>query len=722
MTPDYASPEQIRGLPVTTASDVYSLGVLLYELLTGRRPYQTNRVLGFQERERIICQQDPEKPSKVVTQPELHSGPPGAASQSISVEQISQMREGAPDKLRRRLAGDLDNIVLKAMRKEPQRRYASVDQFSEDIRRHLEGLPVLARKDTPGYRMSKFISRNKAAIAAVTLILFTMIVGTLTTMREARVAERRFQDVRKLANSVVFELHDAIQDLPGSTVARKLLVERALEYLDRLSQEVGSDRSLQLELAAAYQKVGDVQGNPGNANLGDAKAAIQSYRKALAIRKHVSSAAPKDWEAQAALAGSYAKLGAMLASTEAIDNLQKAASIYSDLARAHAPENEILEQLVNSMTIIGTMQKDTGDSAGAIRSYRKALEAQEELSRAEPSNKKVSRSLTSLYNRIGFALSDSGEAVAALENFEKGRVIREKLAAADPLNASLRRELWVSYNFTADVLGNPNLQNLGRPTEALDYYRKALAIAESLAVADSSNIRARRDIVLSLTRIADVLQITGDLPGALSNYRRALTLLEALQIANPLNDELGRDQGIGFDRLARALAVAGDNKGAQDYFNRALNLQRKLAEADPKSARAHQDWLSTVYNTGDFLMKTRNLEAAGEHFRRGRQEAEQLLAANQSNVEARRTLANFSDKLGDYYAALAADKRTPLDRQQSHMLEASGLYRKAIALVNEIQTLGKLTAKDKKLLQELTRKLSLSSTPTAATGKGLSPH
>ncbi|MCI0621868.1 MAG: serine/threonine protein kinase, partial [Acidobacteria bacterium] len=176
MTPDYASPEQVRGEKLAPASDVYSLGVLLYELLTGHRPYR----LGSRapsEVVRIICEEEPEKPSTVISRVEDVSGSDGTLR--LTPESVSQTREGHPEKLRRHLAGDLDNIVLMALRKEPNRRYASVEQFSEDVRRHLAGLPVIARKDTLSYRATKFIKRNKASV--IMTAFFAMVLVTLLT-------------------------------------------------------------------------------------------------------------------------------------------------------------------------------------------------------------------------------------------------------------------------------------------------------------------------------------------------------------------------------------------------------------------------------------------------------------------------------------------------------------------------------------------------------------
>ncbi len=186
MTPDYASPEQVRGGTITPASDVYSLGVLLYELLTGHRPY---RVKGRtpQEIERVICEEDPEKPSAAISGIEEAPRADGTTRITLTPELVSATRDGQPEKLRRLLVGDLDNIVLMALRKEPERRYPSVEQFSEDIHRYLEGLPVLARKDTLWYRSAKFIKRNKASVISAALAsMVLLLVGVGVYLLTAR--------------------------------------------------------------------------------------------------------------------------------------------------------------------------------------------------------------------------------------------------------------------------------------------------------------------------------------------------------------------------------------------------------------------------------------------------------------------------------------------------------------------------------------------------------
>jgi serine/threonine protein kinase len=239
LTPAYASPEQVRGEPITTVSDIYSLGTLLYEILTGQNAHRfsTSRPPPT-ELLRVVAEQEPIRPSAATADPAT----------------------------KRRLRGDLDNIILKALRKEPARRYAGMGSFAEDIRRYLENRPVTARNTTPWYRAGKFIQRNKTASAAAALILVTLLAGIVATTYEMQVArkerkraERRFNEVRGIANSLMLELHDAIKNLPGAMAARQLVIQRALQYLDSLAGEPGADLSLKSELAKAYEKVGELQ-------------------------------------------------------------------------------------------------------------------------------------------------------------------------------------------------------------------------------------------------------------------------------------------------------------------------------------------------------------------------------------------------------------------------------------------------------------------------------
>ncbi|HEX8852364.1 MAG TPA: serine/threonine-protein kinase, partial [Pyrinomonadaceae bacterium] len=288
MTPDYASPEQFRGEPATTATDVYSLGVVLYQLLTGCLPYDLTG-LGLEQMLKRVCETEPPRPSTVCARAH-HSSPT-----------LDALPHGSSH-----LKGDLDNIILKALRKEPAHRYGSVEQFSEDLSRHLKGLPVSARPATFGYKAGKFIRRNRAAVALSALVLLTLVGGVAATgwqavraERERKLAQKRFEQARDLANSLVFKYHDAIASLPNSSPVRELLLKDASAYLDDLAQDAGGDTTLLREVALAYAKLGDIQGKPHSASVGNTAGAIEHYEKAAALFETVARRAPESGRLQA---------------------------------------------------------------------------------------------------------------------------------------------------------------------------------------------------------------------------------------------------------------------------------------------------------------------------------------------------------------------------------------------------------------------------------------
>ncbi|MBC7926499.1 MAG: serine/threonine protein kinase, partial [Bryobacteraceae bacterium] len=261
MTPDYASPEQIQGDPTTAASDIYSLGAILYELLTGKRPHRI----------------------------EGHS--PQAVELAICFDELIPPSSAATDKRTcRRLSGDLDSIVLRAMQKAQRDRYATTAQFADDIRNHLAHRPVLAHPTTTVYRVLKYTRRNRVPVAAAALVVIALTTGVVLSRNSAQTATRHFQSLRKLARVFVFDVHDAVRDLPGSTPARQIIVRTGLEYLDNLSKDSGGDPDLESEVAAAYQKIGEIQ----HANLGNERAALESFQKTIRLLDSIARKRPSD--------------------------------------------------------------------------------------------------------------------------------------------------------------------------------------------------------------------------------------------------------------------------------------------------------------------------------------------------------------------------------------------------------------------------------------------
>ncbi len=232
MTPEYASPEQVRGETVTTRTDVYSLGVILYELLTGHRPYEV-RGLTAADLERVICDTQPPPPSVIVGM--VATGERGR--DTITPQTVSVNRGTAPDTLSRYLEGDLDTIVMKALAKEPERRYSSADAFLDDIKRHLAGMPVVARPDTIRYRISKFAQRHRYGMVAGILVLLSLVGGMLGTVWQAQKAtterDRAIVEAKKSEESLsllvgLFEQADPGQTAGETVTAREVLDRAAL--------------------------------------------------------------------------------------------------------------------------------------------------------------------------------------------------------------------------------------------------------------------------------------------------------------------------------------------------------------------------------------------------------------------------------------------------------------------------------------------------------------
>jgi eukaryotic-like serine/threonine-protein kinase len=537
MTPEYASPEQIEGRGATTLSDVYALGVMLYELLCGRPPYHfASRSLT--EVARVLGEAKPERPSAAITS--AHKAGVDAEGATQSAEEISAKREGSVERLRRRLRGDLDTIVLKAMHADPQRRYASVEQLSEDIRRHLVGLPVIARPDTLAYRTRKFVRRNRVAVGAAMLVALALVGGVASTTWQARRAreaqaraERRFGDLRKLAHSVLFDYHDAVKDLAGSTPVRERLVTDGLEYLDGLAREAGDDVSLQRELGEAYLRLGDVQGGLA-ANLGNTAGALESYRKAEAIYASLMSVDSANAENRRGHAFSLVSLSGMLLHTgetqEALESARRARLILEPLARDAPSDAAVRRQLVRVLANEGMLLCETGDFAAAVELQERHLELSEATAAADPGNPASRRALSVANEHLSFALSALGDYERALECNSAALRLRAGLVDEFPLNADYKRALYVTYFYSGDIL-----TRLGRTRDALESYEQNLAIVEELLSTDPKNESYRSDRGHALLRVGDTLVDLDELPRALSRYRAALAIRSAEAGADSAN-------------------------------------------------------------------------------------------------------------------------------------------------------------------------------------------
>jgi serine/threonine protein kinase len=622
MTPEYASPEQIRGEPITTASDVYSLGVVLYQLMTGRSPYP-GETRSSHELARAVCETDPGRPSTAVLRPQtVRTGDHG---QQVAAELISSSREGSPAKLQRRLTGDLDNIVLMALRKEPQRRYPSVEQFAEDIRRHLEALPVTASKGSWRYRAGKFVTRHRAGVAATAAVSIALIAGVGATIRQARIArqqaeiaraertraEGRFNDVRKLANSLIFEIHDSIQSLPGATPSRKLLLDRAVEYLDKLSQDAGGDVDLQRELAWGYQRLATVQGDSTQSNLGQVSAAEASHRKAMALFEAVAKANPQSVTDQLNLAMAYRSRALFdIYEPSGRKEIDQAIAVTDPLMRTDGGKIEVRNERAQEYYILAYIQDAVGDRLQAVDSFRKVRDLRQEILRTNPDypgirqgvakvtvllaheigrfssrdeamqlmnsgiadyevlvkttggDPGVIRELSTAEERRGDVELMKGDIGAARSDFLRSQKRIERLARRDPENKMLQSDLWV-----ADFLDGRALAVAGKNAEALVILRRAFQGYQDLHL--ENDVGPGPGAMQAW--IGEAQAGTHNLTEALKTYEKAATILAADQAAY---DDARCDLAMVETRIGSTLMKMGKLHEASSEYAQALDTAK----------------------------------------------------------------------------------------------------------------------------------------------------
>ncbi|HNG31803.1 MAG TPA: serine/threonine-protein kinase, partial [Blastocatellia bacterium] len=661
MTPEYASPEQVRGGAITTTSDVYSLGVVLYELLTEQRPYQFETYSPF-EVERAVCDTEAPRPSDAARQIDVSA------------------------KLAKQLTGDLDNIVMMALRKEADRRYQSVEQFSDDLRRYLEGLPVQARADTFTYRAGKFVRRNRVAVAAAALVLLSLLGGILATTLAAQKAsaeraraERRFAQLRKLSNTFLFDFHDKIQLLPGSTEARALVVKTALEYLDNLAQEAADDSELEWELAVAYQKVGDVQGDPWSPNLGLSQEAQQSYQKSLKLAEHLNRNGHQELKMSRLLAQDYFKLGMLQAQiggkTAAHEALSLALSAAEKLERqTHELQDIILLQ--NCHARLAETYLDTGDPVSAVESYRREMRLIERRTVEFPGDS-TQYNLAMSHARLSEGLISLGDVSGALDHYRQSLALLDPLLAKNAAEPRYLRAKMIALVWVGHLSGHPRYINLGDARAALQPYREALAIAEQLVAVDPKNARARQDVLGKHRLIGDIL--TPDRPAqAMDHYRQSLAVLNDLLSASPKDAQLLRWKGHLLAGMGVALRRLGDRTGALQNLRQALQTWQELFARDAANLQTRSSLHATLLSLADTTLESGDHDGALQHYREALKLAETPPVEQSADLYVRWRLADSYSGLSRYHAARAA--AAPAAEKINHWREARQFAQQSLSL------------------------------------------
>ena len=581
MTPNYASPEQFRGESVSTATDIYSLGVILYELLTNNLPYDVeNRRLD--EVARAVCETNPQKPSDLI------SGKWSLANKTGGEKQKNKPK--SETKNSKLLRGDIDNIILKSLRKEPERRYSSVEKFSEDLRRHLDGLPVTARPDTFSYRAEKFIKRNRSAVVAgalIFLILLGGIVGVSWQYFRAEhqrvLAEKRFEQVRQIANNVVFKYYDEIKNLEGATKAREMIITDATAYLDNLAQESADNKELQVELSKAYMRVGDIQGEAFAANTGDTKSSIENYDKAINLLEPIALAS-NNLPPKTELLDAYLKLEAVLRrdyGERAQEFAVKALNLSENIVAADPADVRETVRLARCHIAVADNLKTYAEKNDG---YRRALAIVEPLLSANPTNASVIRMNGNALSRIAVNYYLQGFYNNEAENFETAQnlyneampfnssnlELYEKLLALEPSNIKYQRAVLI-----AKLNKAANLREIGQTAEASNILTNLLDDSLKLTKSDPKNINAQSDMAEVQAELANTYARRSEFPPALENFRQSLAVRDAVIARDLQNAENIQVRFMTNIQYADALKKSGDTNAAIKEFQ---NAYAKLAD------------------------------------------------------------------------------------------------------------------------------------------------
>lgn len=544
MTPDYASPEQILGQTVSTASDVYSLGVVLYEILAGERPYRVTGS-GLQEAERIVCQTEPRK--------------------------LSELPNLSP-KLRRRLSGDLDNIVLKAMRKDAERRYGSVEQLSEDLLRHLEGQPVRARADTPFYTLSKFLTRNRWAVAAALVVAASLVTGTVVAVRQARRAEERFAELRGFARTVLVDLHRQLRDIPGTANARRAIIAHVENFLRKLvAQGASDDAALANEFATTYLRLGEIAET--------SEMALADFERGRVLLERKAGRGTPQVEDALILARLHERIagveGELGEPAEVERHLLKAAALTGNLPAV--PEAAQVHALVEWR--LAQMHRTEYHLQEAEKYARGALKSCESLQAQGVRNQELEEIQAGVRNALAAILRRQGSWTQSLELYRQVLAEAEKAAAAHPDSVAGQRAVARSHMIVGDMLRDM----VGRGGEAAAHLRAAVRIGEQLAARDPGDSTSELNLGQYLTTAGEELTGPEQWSESVSYLRRAAAIFQV---------RLGRMPDNGVDLLYMALteAALGERltQRAQPaegvrWLRQALGRVRGLVDRDPRN-------------------------------------------------------------------------------------------------------------------------------------------
>jgi hypothetical protein len=570
-TPQYASPEQVLGKAVSTSTDVYSLGVILFQLVTGVPPYEL-RDFSTEEMLRVICQELPPRPSTVARS------------------------EWRPD-------ADLDAIILMSLRKDPDERYLTVDQFAADIQAWLDQRPIAARRGTLRYRVGKFAKRNKLAIGAAGLLILIVMIGIAGILWQSRAAnlerisaQENAQEMRDLSTSFLSEIDEAVRELPGPIPVRHLMVKRVLDHLDHLAENSLGDRMTQRYLVNAYIHLGNLQGNQYEQNIGDGPGGLASINKAVALAESLRQENRGDRTLLELLALAYKTRGMILFGIgrpqEAVVSVNQAIAIQTELIASPDSRTSQIMDCADSYHLLGDElgEPETpslGDYGGALAAYKKSTDLYERALQQNGNLARARREIAINYVSNASILLYTDPA-RAIESINMSASLWAALPASERSSKDDKRTMLYQTYFLARTL-----REAGEYTRAIAAYedaRKSIAVNVS---SDSQDSQAQTDLVGLLGEQADVYidlmnplfnprsqeQMRQNSEHAARLLRESTSVTKKLVNIDPSNQMWSAYLAYEEVRLGTLKAYPGSGRDV-DLADRGIAQLHKLASAD----------------------------------------------------------------------------------------------------------------------------------------------
>ena len=695
-TPGYASPEQVSGKPLTTASDVYSLGIVLYEVLTGRKPYKMDPS-SVSSMVDVVLKQNPARPSEVVLNSDTVSDHVGD-TREVTPDEISRQRDTSVRRLQQQLHGDLDQVVLKSLHKDPARRYPTIDAFESDLRNVVTGHPVSARPDSVGYRTSKFVQRNKVPVAIATMLVVSLVAGTVGTAlglvranSEWRRAEANAKEATEQGELALRKARDAQQvvrdfytnvseeqlfDRPSLQPLRQEFLDEALAYYRNAHKENPADQQVEHELGDLLVRVAIARESSG-----DMKGATSANSDAIEILEGAESRAGTD------------------GGSEQFD-----AAVIEVVKQAR---RQVLARAYLYQALFVARQ---GDAMGAFEWFDKSESILAEEISQNPDDIQLQRAMAELHSAIGFHWSGSptperGRSYVE-QSLQRRLAIRESDDATEYDDHDLARSHWeMGYAYRLDAAKQSGKVRNELFDNALAEYDKSLAILTALVEQQPTSLRFQQilgEVHASIGTIhfnrnkrgnlsADERRVNDE--NALKAYKRSLAIREQMVQQNPGVGRLEYVLSRGYMQVATQQKLLGEVDEAIINYDRALAIRREMLEED-KDDLQMRSGLGTLLNNVGLLHLEREggLELALECFTEAVQFQREVVDSAPNNPKFRFYLANHllnvglvKRREGDFREAanqiLAAKKVSPGNPEQ--MLIIAKHEAKLAALASE---------------------------------------